>query len=375
MFFLKINKFEKRLHKMSTRLYLSSIGLLTECSSQKKARISIYARHLIQWPYDCRVIPTNFLSNKNSFPRDERIQFFEEAHEYYIDGKLCPISVTGLIHAPFPPFDLENKIKNMNINTRLTKYTDMSDLDIALLWRHKGIVSSSLGTTMHAAVEVFMNTKYVSQDVRIISEMEMMKNFYKNEIVDKGITPYRTEPTLFTDPNIPEFVSGSVDFVGIDKNGNIIIMDWKRIPEIKKTVNGAFGFGKENTMFGNLENVKYIHYSLQLHVYSYMFEKYYGKKSSELYIVTFHPQNKSYEKILAYDLSQHAQNLFDNFTFYYKEYEKHKKLKFRNEAWILAMIKNLNFDCCKGLENKQLKNKLLEISNNYDLYCSLKNKK
>jgi hypothetical protein len=71
-----------------------------------------------------------------------------------------------------------------------------------------------------------------------------------------------------------------------------VIYDWKRSKEIKKENSFGTGFGPVS----HLPDANYWHYTLQLNVYRWFLETYYGLKISDMYIVIMHPNNDTYKR-------------------------------------------------------------------------------
>ena len=74
-------------------------------------------------------------------------------------------------------------------------------------------------------------------------------------------------------------------------DGTLAIYDWKRAESIKDENKWQKGLGPIN----HLPDTNYWHYSLQLNVYRYIIQKYYGFTVSELALVILHPINPSYK--------------------------------------------------------------------------------
>lgn len=320
--------------QQNLRAYLSALALASTHTSG--ARVSIFERNFSVWPCDCDFLATDLLAQRHPFPQDSHITFVESTHKYYIDGTEAQISVTGLAHAAFNGFDTRATLESMSPEKKLAKYGTSNNKEIAKLWQANAKVASELGTKMHAALEIFLNTSYWSLDPAIQIELAMAKTFYQKEIIEKGIEIYRTEPTIFiNDPARQILLPGSVDCICRDpKTGEFIIMDWKRSKGIEVTANGSFGWGTCSG-FDALENVNYIHYSLQLHIYRYIFTHYYDMKVSpqNLFIVVFHPKNASYIMLKAKDVSVQVEELMTNFSKYVAMHKEHEVLKTLTEEW------------------------------------------
>ena len=75
-----------------------------------------------------------------------------------------------------------------------------------------------------------------------------------------------------------------MDCICKDKDGNLIIFDWKRSKEIRSD-------GREPMKYPlqNLPDCNYFHYALQLNVYKYMLESEYGFNVAGMYLGVVHP--------------------------------------------------------------------------------------
>ncbi len=311
---------------------------LRKADQGNAARIGLLERDQAVWPTDCRLLSTDVLADKNPFPQDARIRFVESTHKYYIDDQEAPISVTSFVHAPFPPFQTRDVLKNMNLRTRFAKYGNMTDRQIAKQWQANANEASTLGTCMHAAMECYANTGYLSRDPRIATETRMIQQFFDMEVQGKGLQIYRTEPTVFIDPlHSPGgiLLPGSVDCVFYDPaNDEYGIFDWKRSKEIVMTANGHYGYGA--APFDRLENTNYYHYSLQLHMYCYILRTYYhlNVNPTRLYMIIIHPNTDTYRMIAAADVQALVENeLVPNYQKYVDMANEHKAVDAEMAAW------------------------------------------
>ena len=122
--------------------------------------------------------------------------------------------------------------------------------------------------------------------------------------------PYRTEWMVY-DEEIR--IAGSIDMVYEDPvgDGSLMIYDWKRTKEIKKTD----GFNKFATTecINHLPDTNFWHYALQLNIYKAIVERNYGKKVTTLMLVCLHPDNKNKDYLLfkVPDLQEEVRNLFE----------------------------------------------------------------
>ena len=117
------------------------------------------------------------LARAFAHPRDARIRFVEDTHKYYLDGKQLPLSVTGFYSAYFGHFDgqavVARYINNWRHNNKHKYHPFLRALDdmgvprsrqgdvIRRAWAENGDHQSSLGTSMHRAIELFLNEEDV----------------------------------------------------------------------------------------------------------------------------------------------------------------------------------------------------------------------
>ena len=93
------------------------------------------------------------LKDLNPFPRENRIEFREHDHKYFVDGALVPRSVTGLLHEFSSPFNPARALASMKRGRDWeTKRQEMeaqglgiSDDDILARWSRNGAVQSKHG--------------------------------------------------------------------------------------------------------------------------------------------------------------------------------------------------------------------------------------
>ena len=86
-----------------------------------------------------------------------------------------------------------------------------------------------------------------------------------------------------------------------------VIYDWKRSKEIKMENNFANGFGPVS----HLPDTNYWHYTLQLNIYKYFLEKFYGLNIVDLCLVIIHPDNRNYKLIRLNMLDDEVQDMLD----------------------------------------------------------------
>jgi hypothetical protein len=88
-------------------------------------------------------------------------------------------------------------------------------------------------------------------------------------------------------------LAGSIDMVFYRKSDDsYVIYDWKRSKEIKRENDWETGYGPVS----HLPNCNYWHYTLQLNVYRWFLETFYGLKISDMYLIILHPDNTNYKR-------------------------------------------------------------------------------
>ena len=97
------------------------------------------------------------------------------------------------------------------------KYYGKSKDEIKQMWDDNRDEAATAGTHMHLQFELFANgAKY-----EWIQEFDEFINWWTTE----GIKPWRTEMTIYS----PKYrIVGNVDLIAYDKNGDMIIVDYKR---------------------------------------------------------------------------------------------------------------------------------------------------
>ena len=243
------------------------------------------------------------LTRIHRHPRDAHIAFDEPTHKYYVNGS-CQgnISCTGFIHEFFGHFDAKAIITKMKKGPKwaTSKYYGKTDEEIMKEWSDNGKEASAAGTAMHFAIEQFMHGAMdeIKPEVKDTLEWKYFTKFWA-ECGDE-LEPYRSEWEVFTDSIEPVAserkikLCGSIDMVYRRKSdGKFVIYDWKRSKDIKS--DNPFGSGLPP--LEHLPDTNYWHYTMQLNVYKWMLEKYYGLEVADLYLVILHPDQPSYRRM------------------------------------------------------------------------------
>ena len=272
------------------------------------------------------------LTQINRHPRDQHIAFDEPTHKYYVNGS-CKgnISCTGFVHEFFGHFDAKKIITKMRkgANWANSKYYGKTDEEIMKEWSDNGKEASSAGTAMHFAIEQFMHGALDEIDPAVMNtpEWRYFMKFWKE--CGDDLEPYRSEWEVFTDRlDLPASqhrevftdrldspaserkikLCGSIDMVYRRKSdGKFVIYDWKRSKEIKS--DNPFGSGL--APLDHLPDTNYWHYTLQLNVYKWILEQYYGLEVADLYLVILHPDQPSYRRMRLNILTDEVEDMIE----------------------------------------------------------------
>jgi ATP-dependent exoDNAse (exonuclease V) beta subunit len=270
----------------------------------------------------------NVLSVRNSHPRDENIQFFEDGHKYCIafEPDIQYTSVTTWNHQHFEQFDADKVINKMMRGAAWKeghKYWGNSPEEIKDLWNTNKNSVSGAGTDLHFEIECFHNDKrlqfeymnkelyqfYIGNYEKNLPEKPIEWQYFINFICDnQNLKPYRTEWTVY---NEDVKIAGSIDMVYENPDGTLSIYDWKRCKNITRI--NTFNKFATTPLICHLPDSNFWHYALQLNTYKYILETKYDKKIRDLYLVRLHPdaQEKNYELIPLPDLSNELKELFE----------------------------------------------------------------
>jgi ATP-dependent exoDNAse (exonuclease V) beta subunit len=235
----------------------------------------------------------------NKHIRDQYIKFDPINHLYTVEDEKY-ISVTTLIHKYFPEFNADKVIDKMmkSKNWNESKYYGMKKEEIIELWKNKGKNASLMGTNLHDRIENFYLNECKDDNEEEKCFYQFL-NFHKNE----RLIPYRTEWRIFSDDHK---VAGSIDiiFEGSCKD-KVKLYDWKRSQEIK--IKNEYDKGLYP--IENISNCNYEHYTLQLNIYKYILENYYGLYVEEMAIIVFCENNNDYQKFILKDRQEEIKKL------------------------------------------------------------------
>lgn len=254
--------------------------------------------------------PWQSLAVQNEHERDKHVHFDEPTHIYTVKGQTFGyISVTKFLHEFFPHFDAEATIRKMmrSPNWPNSKWFGMTAEQIKAAWDANGKEASGAGTAMHLAIEQFLNgaAHLIPAEILETAEWKYFQNFWKDHGHD--LVPFRTEWEVWSE----EYrLTGSIDMIFYRKSDDsYVIYDWKRSKQIKTT--NEFG-GKGFYPLDHLPDCNYWHYTLQLNVYRWFLETYYGLKISDMYLIILHPDNKNYRRMQLNRLDEEVEDMMNS---------------------------------------------------------------
>ena len=300
---------------------------------------SIMPQKSAAWPCNSPEV-LDHLQLLHPHPRDQWLTFQADVHVYFWNGRKVSLSATGLIHKFSHVFDPNSTIEQMRRGSNWPRarylksyvpislwlglqelgYTEhlmamlsarprpevdichllrrliqehpadakkflelaKSDAQIKQQWALAADVGSSQGTWMHASFECLLNGGYVSTHDQ---EIDLFLSFLR-QVEPLGAKVYRTEWTIYASK---EDLAGSIDLVLQLPDQRLILVDWKRTQQIWTKANG---FGKSmRGCLAALPDATLSHYRLQLNIYRYILEAYYGKQVAKMLVVGCHPDN------------------------------------------------------------------------------------
>ena len=154
-----------------------------------------------------------------------------------------------------------------------------SDAEILERWRNNGDVQSKRGQLLHYNAEQLVNGVEVAEPHP--PEFKQVREIYRALLL-RGLTPHRTELCVF---HCGLRVAGQIDALFWDSSWKLVIVDWKRVRNLRTDC-----FDPLRYPFDNLSDTNYWMYALQLNLYRYMIEDEYRLSVSGMYLAVVHPE-------------------------------------------------------------------------------------
>ena len=283
------------------------------------------------------------INELNKHERDHLIEFDPVPHKYTCAGEADYMSVTTWLHSHFKQFDADAIIKKMMSNPvrwKKSPYYGQTAEQIKAQWDKGRDEAAAAGTAMHADIERWVlhpeeeNSALSPHFLAFLKDHPDLKPYraewmiFHEEIrlagsidmVVGGLRP--PDPLLRASPS-PDpphgskeadaregVVGGLLSPLGVvgGASAPLILFDWKRCKEIKKT--NSFGEFALTECIDHLPDTNYWHYALQLNTYKAILEAKYGKKVEKMVLVCLHPNLPSYQLLTVPDLSGEIAALF-----------------------------------------------------------------
>ena len=285
------------------------------------------------------------LAVKNKHERDANITFEAGPHVYTINGQNKQegnyISVTTWNHSHFAHFDADAIITNMmkGKGWSKSKYFGQTREEIKAGWEKNRDEAAALGTEMHYQIECYYNggdprqppcvNEFDKNGVKCFHETGMGADgghprgnelggeatlsptasgiaYFMNFVrACPNLKPYRTEWMIYHEELR---LAGSIDMVYENNDGSLMIYDWKRAKDIKKSE--PFMKYALTECISHMPDTNFWHYALQLNTYKAILEQKYGKTVTKLALVCLHPSKPNFEVIPVPVLTSEMDALF-----------------------------------------------------------------
>ena len=188
-----------------------------------------------------------------------QITFQELGHIYTDSYSIEYTSSTELVHSAFEPFDAEKTAAAKSARTGIPAQQYIQE------WNQNRDDASSAGTRLHENCERQILGRFTDmhQPASDAERLEFRAAWNEVEkIKSAGFLSLEPEKLIFS----PRFrVAGSIDLLVKKAPKQYLILDWKRVKEIKYT-----GFHNRTGIHPatfDLQDCNFIHYSLQLSIY------------------------------------------------------------------------------------------------------------
>ena len=203
---------------------------------------------------------------------DPDISLNTDTHVYKLSSRsdLLFTSVTTFVHQFFEKFDAE-KIATKLVQSH-PRYIYRTAESVLLDWEK----SRQHGTNVHKEIENWIEKDIQPIEAQSIVALRWIENYKQIENIE-----IFSEVIIYS---VELGIAGTIDLLVLNKmTGQYEIVDWKTSKKInKKSYKGKMGI-KSATR--NIMDCNYYHYSLQLSLYRYILEKYYGLKIKNQMII------------------------------------------------------------------------------------------
>ena len=163
-----------------------------------------------------------------------------------------------------------------------------ADDEILAKWEQNKEEAANRGTWMHLQCELWLN-----RDGADLSnhEMVLFLRYVRERLAPNHVVAYRTEWEVFGESMD---LAGSIDFVGLVTEGPDVgalwVVDWKRAKELRYKNHHPSGHCMHEPL-DHVPDASKWHYALQLNLYAYILEHFYGFRVARREVACFHPDN------------------------------------------------------------------------------------
>ena len=206
---------------------------------------------------------------------DKNIILEKDAHEYKLLTRpdITFTSVTTYVEHFFEGFDAQ-KVATKLINN-YPKYADRTVESLIADWD----AAADYGTSVHEELERWIKDGFEPSDIKAINGKDWLQHYKLKSDIDilSEVIVYSTELSI----------AGTVDILAKDNSTGLYeIIDWKTSKKIEMVSYGQKMGTHEITK--NIMDCNFYHYSLQLSLYRYILETYYGLKIHNQLIAQLH---------------------------------------------------------------------------------------
>lgn len=184
-----------------------------------------------------------------------------------------------------------NKLSTRAPAAVATLVSEIADDDDVILqkWDDNRDDAANRGTWMHLQCEMWLNRDECHTDSH---EMRLFFEYCRTRLAPLHVRAFRTEPEVHAwDLDL----AGSIDFVGVFEDGpnkgKYMIVDWKRSKDLRNKSRHFKGITMAPPLDEIPDSAKW-HYALQLNLYAFILERYYGLEVAKLEVACFHPDNE-----------------------------------------------------------------------------------
>lgn len=196
---------------------------------------------------------------------DPKFHFDEPTHKYTYDG-IEFISVTTFLQRFHDKFDEDYWSK------RKAEERGITQEEILAEWKAKNDESKVYGTAVHLWIENYFNgvpQKLPGNNLKIVRAINKFNLVYAERL--HKLTPVKFEVRIF----LKRWkISGTIDALFLDKDGNLFILDWKTNVELKTDKHPKGKYHKLKYPFQDFYENHLNEYSIQLSLYAIILKEY-----------------------------------------------------------------------------------------------------